>query len=87
VPQKLRPPMRLNLGDRLTGNPRPVRLGDGEWVRVKRWGKSPPLEWQHSRHGKPRVEQGQIGGEGWPGPYAFGCASLRRSAVSAATLG
>jgi hypothetical protein len=37
-------------------------------VRVKRWGKSPPRGWQHSRHGKPRVEQGQIGGEGRPGP-------------------
>src|SRR5579862_7514257 len=39
-------------------------------ARVKRWGKSPPPGWRHSGHGKPRVEQGQIGGEGWPGPYA-----------------
>ncbi len=37
-------------------------------ARVKRWGKSPPLGRRRSRHGKPRVEQGQIGGEGWPGP-------------------
>ena len=36
-------------------------------VRVKRWGKSPPLGWQHTRHGKPRVVQGQIGGESRPG--------------------
>jgi len=36
-------------------------------VRVKRWGKSPPLVWQHTRHGKPRVVQGQIGGESRPG--------------------
>src|ERR1700739_726768 len=36
-------------------------------VRVKRWGKSPPLVWQQARHGKPRVVQGQIGGESRPG--------------------
>jgi hypothetical protein len=36
-------------------------------ARVKRWGKSPPLGWQHTRHGKPRVVQGQIGGESRPG--------------------
>src|SRR6266849_4353408 len=40
-------------------------------ARVKRWGKSPPLRWQHRRHGKPRVVQGQIGGEGRPGPLAL----------------
>ena len=28
-------------------------------VRVKRWGKSPPRRWQHGRHGKPQLEQGQ----------------------------
>src|SRR4029077_7054898 len=36
-------------------------------ARVKRWGKSPPLRWRHRRHGKPRVVQGQIGGESRPG--------------------
>jgi hypothetical protein len=36
-------------------------------VRVKRWGKSPPLTRQRVRHGKPRVVQGQIGGESRPG--------------------
>ena len=36
-------------------------------VRVKRWGKSPPLTQQCVRHGKPRVVQGQIGGESRPG--------------------
>jgi hypothetical protein len=36
-------------------------------VRVKRWGKSPPLRWQHRGHGKPREVQDQIGGESWPG--------------------
>jgi hypothetical protein len=36
-------------------------------ARVKRWGKSPPLRWQHRGHGKPRVVQGQIGGESRPG--------------------
>ena len=35
-------------------------------VRVKRWGKSPPRSEQSGRHGKPRVVQGQIGGESWP---------------------
>src|SRR5712692_4819258 len=36
-------------------------------ARVKRWGKSPPLRWRHRRQGKPRVVQGQIGGESRPG--------------------
>jgi hypothetical protein len=36
-------------------------------VRVKRWGKSPPLRQQWRGHGKPRAVQGQIGGESWPG--------------------
>src|ERR1700676_4530947 len=36
-------------------------------ARVKRWGKSPPLRWRHRGHGKPRVVQGQIGGESRPG--------------------
>jgi len=35
-------------------------------ARVKRWGKSPPHSWQHERHGKPRLEQGQICGERCP---------------------
>jgi hypothetical protein len=43
-------------------------------VRVKRWGKSPPRRERLRRHGKPRVVQGQIGGEGRPGPLA--CRSL-----------
>ena len=54
----------------LKGKPCEPPQSAGQSVRVKRWGKSPPREWQHSRHGKPRVEQGQIGGEGWPGPSA-----------------
>ena len=33
------------------------------WVRVKRWGKSPPRAWKHGRHGKPQLEQGRISGE------------------------
>ena len=49
-------------------------------VRVKRWGKSPPLVWQQTRHGKPRVVQGQIGGESRPGSPSLrkrygGCAT------------
>src|SRR5450759_10267 len=35
-------------------------------ARVKRWGKSPPRSWQHVRHGKPQLEQGQICGERRP---------------------
>ncbi len=34
------------------------------WVRVKRWGKSPPLQAQARRHGKPHRVQGQIGDPG-----------------------
>src|SRR6202021_3145994 len=30
-------------------------------VRVKWCGKSAPRWWQHQRHGKPHLEQGQIG--------------------------
>ena len=30
-------------------------------VRVKRWGKSPPRDWQQDRHGKPHREQCRIG--------------------------
>ncbi len=37
-------------------------------VRVKRWGKSPPRDWQQSWHGNPQSEQGQIDGEVRPGP-------------------
>src|SRR4051794_34824108 len=37
---------------------RPPRFGG---VRVKRWSKSPPLQAQARRHGKPHRVQGQIG--------------------------
>ena len=30
-------------------------------ARVKGWGKSPPRTWRQGRHGKPRLEQDQIG--------------------------
>ena len=33
---------------------------------MKRWGKSPPRSRQRGRHGKPRLEQGQICGERRP---------------------
>src|SRR5437667_9772458 len=39
-------------------------------ARVKRWGKSPPVRSRDRTHGKPRVVQGQIGGESWPGSFA-----------------
>ena len=66
----------------LRQNQGPASFGQAHLARVKRWGKSPPPGWQHPGHGKPRVEQGQIGGEGWPSPYAF-CWKRQR----AATLG
>lgn len=37
-----------------------VRLRE-RGVMVKRWGKSPPRDWQQDRHGKPHPEQCQIG--------------------------
>jgi hypothetical protein len=52
-------------------------------ARVKRWGKSPPLVWQHTRQGKPRVVQGQIGGESRPGSSSQCSGSNRFTAVAA----
>ena len=40
------------------------RFGNEARVRVKRWGKSPPLQAQARRHGKPHRVQGQIGDHG-----------------------
>ena len=40
------------------------RLARKGRVRVKRWGKSPPLQAQARRHGKPHRVQGQIGDPG-----------------------
>jgi hypothetical protein len=37
------------------GNLRDVFAKLNRLARVKRWGKSPPLRWQHRRQGKPRV--------------------------------
>jgi len=54
-------------------------------VRVKRWGKSPPLVWQHTRHGKPRVVQGQIGGESRPGSSSQRSRKRRRSLCNGAS--
>ncbi len=54
-------------------------------VRVKRWGKSPPLGWQHTRHGKPRVVQGQIGGESRPGSSSQRSRKRRRSLCNGAS--
>ena len=63
-----KPPARNAPLRRLKGKPYEPPVWAVPPARVKRWGKSPPRGWQHSRHGKPRVEQGQIGGEGRPGP-------------------
>ena len=47
------------------GNPRESatekRLPLFAGAMVKRWGKSPPRDWQQDRHGKPHPEQRQIG--------------------------
>jgi hypothetical protein len=56
-----KPPVRIALGGRQEANLSLACSGAAQ-ARVKRWGKSPPLRWRHRRHGKPRVEQGQIGG-------------------------
>src|SRR5579885_3839126 len=58
-------------------------------ARVKRWGKSPPLVWRQARHGKPRVVQGQIGGESRPGSLSALQHALpsRRKLLRRATLG
>ncbi len=63
-----RPPVRNAPLRRIEGKPCEPPQSAVRMARVKRWGKSPPPGWQRSGHGKPRVEQGQIGGEGWPGP-------------------
>jgi len=65
---------------------RPPSLGSVEpwWVRVKRWGKSPPRRRQRRRHDKPLPVQGKIGGwaarpiaTGMPHPPALAGASAR----------
>ncbi len=66
-------------GDSLQENLRDIFLRFTSPVRVKRWGKSPPLSQQCGRHGKPRVVQDQIGGESWPG--SLSCAQLCRGLV------
>lgn len=54
------------------GNPRESatekRLPLFAGVMVKRWGKSPPRDWQQDRHGKPHPEQCQIGASRGAGP-------------------
>jgi hypothetical protein len=54
-------------GDSLKENLRDVFQWIATKVRVKRWGKSPPLRQQWRRQGKPRVVQDQIGGQSRPG--------------------
>ena len=57
-------PGRGNPTESATENKPPVtpQLAlDCRQVRVKRWGKSPPRGWQQRRHGKPHLEQRQIG--------------------------
>jgi len=46
--------------DSATEKKPPLRLGVSV-ARVKRWGKSPPLQERSRRHGKPHREQGPIG--------------------------
>jgi hypothetical protein len=56
-------PSRGNARESATENTPP---GDRRRARVKRWGKSPPPDRRRSGHGKPRAEQGQIGGSTGP---------------------
>ena len=49
-------------------------------VRVKRWSKSPPGSWQQFPHGKPHLEQCQIGiSRG----FALRAASVQKSGLAA----
>ena len=52
-------------------------------VRVKRWGKSPPRDWQQDRHGKPHREQCRIGIARGP-VRGFGPGYRRRAALAPA---
>ena len=56
-------PSRGNARESATENTPP---GGRRRVRVKRWGKSPPPGRRRPGHGKPRAEQGQIGGSTGP---------------------
>src|SRR5690606_28852547 len=57
-------------------------------VMVKRWGKSPPRDWQQDRHGKPHPEQCRIGASRGAGPqgYRRRDASAREARVGSWTL-
>jgi hypothetical protein len=61
------PPALAYPGDSPEENLRNVFEWNATKVRVKRWGKSPPLRQQWRRLGKPRVVQDQIGGQSRPG--------------------
>jgi hypothetical protein len=55
-------PGRGNPRESATENRPPcIPLTRNAWVRVKRWGKSPPRDGQPDRHGKPHREQCRIG--------------------------
>jgi len=57
-----RPPVMLAPRRQAFGkNRKPASFGRAHLARVKRWGKSPPLQAQARRHGKPHRVQGQIG--------------------------
>ena len=61
--------------------------GPPQAVMVKRWGKSPPRDWQQDRHGKPHPEQCRIGasrGTGLSG-YRRRDASAREARVGSWT--
>jgi hypothetical protein len=49
-------------------------------VRMKRWGKSPPRPWQQGWHGKPHLEQCQIGPPRGPVSALVDTAARRASA-------
>src|SRR4030065_2166162 len=58
----------------------PPMPGQPDQVRVKWCGKSAPRGWQHPWHGKPHLEQGQIG-ERWCGPHRSRVGRLGRAAT------
>jgi len=81
--RKLKPPVSFDSGGRaIPGKPggRPV-LSRGAQVKGEKGGvRAHRPEWQHSGHGKPRVEQGQIG-RGGPGPARMFRVAMRETAT------
>jgi hypothetical protein len=62
--------------DSATENKLPSFVVSRATVKVKRWGKSPPLQAQARRHGKPHRVQGQIEDRGAARSYPANAGSV-----------